>query len=68
MTYRQEPETNEEHALICLSAPKQMKHSQEPETDEEREKTLLTLAQRTCAYVTCRKSYNSIYYKSTQAA
>lgn len=68
MTYRQEPETNEEHALICLSAPKQMKHSQEPEMDEEREKTLLTLAQRTCAYVTCRKSYNSIYYKSTQAA
>ena len=35
MTYRQEPETNEEHALICLSAPKQMKHSQEPEMDEE---------------------------------
>ena len=68
MTYRQESEKDEEHALICLSAPKQMKYSQEPETDEEREKTLLTLAQRTCAYVTCRKSYNSIYYKSTQAA
>lgn len=47
MTYRQESEKDEEHALICLSAPKQMKHSQEPETDEEREKTLLTLAQRT---------------------
>lgn len=87
MTYRQVSEKDEEHALICLSAPKQMKHSQEPETDEEqtlyylkmkysqepetdeeRKKTLLTLAQRTCAYVTCRKSYNSIYYKSTQAA
>lgn len=68
MTYRQESEKDEEHALICLSAPKQMKYSQEPETDEERKKTLLTLAQRTCAYVTCRKSYNSIYYKSTQAA
>lgn len=68
MTYRQESEKDEEHALIYLSAPKQMKYSQEPETDEEREKTLLTLAQRTCAYVTCRKSYNSIYYKSTQAA
>lgn len=35
MTYRQESEKDEEHALICLSAPKQMKHSQEPETDEE---------------------------------
>lgn len=68
MTYRQVSEKDEEQALICLSAPKQMKHSQEPETDEERKKTLLTLAQRTCAYVTCRKSYNSIYYKSTQAA
>lgn len=68
MTYRQESEKDEEHASIYLSAPKQMKYSQEPETDEEREKTLLTLAQRTCAYVTCRKSYNSIYYKSTQAA
>lgn len=47
MTYRQESETDEEQASIYLSAPKQMKHSQEPETDEEREKTLLTLAQRT---------------------
>lgn len=28
---------------------------QESETDEEREKALLTLAQRTCAYVTCGK-------------
>lgn len=44
MTYRQESEKDEEHALICLSAPKQMKYSQEPETDEEREKALLTLA------------------------
>lgn len=47
MTYRQVSEKDEEQALICLSAPKQMKYSQEPETDEEREKTLLTLAQRT---------------------
>ena len=47
MTYRQVSEKDEEQALICLSAPKQMKHSQEPETDEERKKTLLTLAQRT---------------------
>lgn len=35
MTYRQVSEKDEEQALICLSAPKQMKHSQEPETDEE---------------------------------
>ena len=47
MTYHQESEKDEEHALICLSAPEQMKHSQEHETDEEREKALLTLAQRT---------------------
>lgn len=35
MTYRQVSEKDEEQALICLSAPKQMKHSQESETDEE---------------------------------
>lgn len=69
MTYRQESEKDEEHALICLSAPKQMKHSQEPETDEEREKTLLTLAQRTFRTWRVAKTmtvYSS--YKSTQAA
>ena len=70
MTYRQESEKDEEHALICLSAPKQMKYSQEPETDEEREKTLLTLAQRTCVYVTTGKKAMTVYssYKSTQTA
>ena len=46
MAYRQVSEKDEEHALIPKCA-KQMKHSQESETDEEREKTLLTLAQRT---------------------
>ena len=69
MTYRQESEKDEEHALICLSAPKQMKHSQEPETDEEREKNLLTLAQRTFRTWRVAKTmtvYSS--YKSTQAA
>ncbi len=69
MTYRQESEKDEEQALICLSAPKQMKHSQEPETDEEREKTLLTLAQRTFRTWRVAKTmtvYSS--YKSTQAA
>lgn len=69
MTYRQESEKDEEHALICLSAPKQMKYSQEPETDEEREKTLLTLAQRTFRTWRVAKTmtvYSS--YKSTQAA
>lgn len=34
MTYRQESEKDEEHALIPKCA-KQMKHSQESETDEE---------------------------------
>jgi len=34
MTYRQESETDEEHALKPKCA-KQMKHSQESETDEE---------------------------------
>ncbi len=47
MKHSQESEKDEEQTLIYLSAPKQMKHSQEPETNEEREKTLLTLAQRT---------------------
>lgn len=68
MTYRQESETDEEHALIPKCA-KQMKHSQESETDEEREKTLLTLAQRTFRTWRVAKTmtvYSS--YKSTQAA
>ena len=72
MTYRQESEKDEEHALICLSAPKQMKYSQEHETDEEREKNPFDARPTYFSYVTSGKNYDSILvyssYKSTQAA
>lgn len=58
MTYRQESEKDEEHALICLSAPKQMKHSQEPETDEEQTLIYLSAPNR-CSIVKSLKRMKS---------